>query len=271
MRPEWLEREAVVIVKAYPNPSAKYHETVCVAAITREEGWIRLYPVRFRTLPPDRRFRKYQLVKVRMTKHPRDPRPESFRLDEDSIELLDVIGTENRWKNRWEWIRPTLSRSMCEIQERQRTDRKSLGVFRPKEVLDLVIVDNSPKWSGKKQSALDQLTLFEERTTKLEKIPFIFKYKYVCDHEDCKGHAQSIIDWEIMELYRNVRRGTKDVDEIKAKIRKKYFDQLCGANKDTHFFVGNHSLHPRAFMVLGVYWPPKGPGKVPDDQKTLFQ
>jgi hypothetical protein len=42
---EWLEREAIVIVKAYPNPSAKYFETVCVAAITAEEGWIRLYPV----------------------------------------------------------------------------------------------------------------------------------------------------------------------------------------------------------------------------------
>ncbi len=42
MSEPWLDREALIVVKAYPNPSAKYHETVCVAVTTREEGWVRL-------------------------------------------------------------------------------------------------------------------------------------------------------------------------------------------------------------------------------------
>jgi len=258
MTGEWLDREALITVKAYPNPSAKYHESVCVAAITKEEGWIRLYPVQFRSLPPAQRFKKYQRVRLRMRKHESDRRPESYRPDEHSIELGDVIGTRERWFERRQWIKPTLSNSMCAILERQAIDKMSLGVFRPKEVSDFVIMDDSPEWSGRKQSTIDQLMLFEERKEQLEKIPFVFKYKYVCDDDRCKGHEQSIIDWELMELYRNVRNHVSEPSDIKARIRAKYLDELCGPRKDTHFFVGNHSRFPKSFMVLGVFWPPDG-------------
>jgi hypothetical protein len=35
-----LERDVLITVKAYPNPSNKYQETVCVAGVTKEEGWV---------------------------------------------------------------------------------------------------------------------------------------------------------------------------------------------------------------------------------------
>jgi hypothetical protein len=47
--------------------------------------------------------------------------------------------------------------------------------------------------------------------------------------------------------------------ELEESVRKKYFDELCSSTKDTHFFVGNHSLYPASFMVLGIFWPPKSP------------
>jgi hypothetical protein len=267
MTADWVQRDALVTVKAYPNPSAKYHETVCVAAITKEEGWVRLYPVQIRSLPANQRFQKYQRVRLRMKKHDRDARPESYRPDESSYQLLEVIDPK-RVAERREWIEPTASESMCAIQKAQSETGKSLGVFRPKEVVDFLIVDGSPDWSGRKQAALDQLTLFDERTTQLEKIPFVFKYKYVCAEEKCKGHTQSIIDWELMELYRNVRDEASSTQEIKAKVRAKYLDQLCGNKRDTYFFVGNHSRFPNTFMVIGVFWPPKPTDK--DRQKALF-
>jgi hypothetical protein len=43
----------VVTVKSYPQPSSRYHESVCVAGIrrdTRDPQWVRLYPVQFRDL-----------------------------------------------------------------------------------------------------------------------------------------------------------------------------------------------------------------------------
>lgn len=269
MNSEWLDREALVTVKAYPNPSAKHHETVCVAAITREEGWIRLHPVPFRSLPDAQRFKKYQCIRLRMQKHSRDTRPESFRPDADSIALGIVLGTRNRWSQRWEWVKPTLSGSMCEIQRLQKSTRKSLGVFRPKRVTDVTIRDVSANWSGSQQQSLAQLTLFDEQRKPLEKIPMIFRYKYVCDESGCRGHEQAIIDWELGELYRKVRNGSQDRATIKTKIRDKYLHELCGTDRDTHFFVGNHSQHPQSFLVLGVFWPPRASSRE-ERVRTLF-
>ena len=41
------------MVKAYPEPSKTYVETVCVAAITVPDGrWVRFYPIRFNDYAP---------------------------------------------------------------------------------------------------------------------------------------------------------------------------------------------------------------------------
>lgn len=257
MTGEWLEREALVTVKAYPNPSAKHFETVCVAAITREEDWIRLYPVGFRSLPEARRFKKYQRVRLRMQKHPGDRRPESFRPDEHSIELLDEVGTQDGWRERRRWVEPTIGPTMCNLYRLQDTHHRSLGCIKPRDVDKFVIERVDADWTGRKRGVVDQLVLFDPVETKLEKIPFVFKYRYRCEEPDCRGHEQSIIDWELMELYRNVRVREATQEEISAKIRAKYLGELCDAGKDTHFFVGNHSRYPNTFMVLGVFWPPK--------------
>ena len=46
----------MITVKAAPNPSEKYGETVCVAGVSVDPshpGWIRLYPINFRYLEQD--------------------------------------------------------------------------------------------------------------------------------------------------------------------------------------------------------------------------
>jgi hypothetical protein len=253
----WLQREALITVKAYPNPSAKYFETVCVAAITAEEGWVRLYPVNFRSLPKEQQFKKYHRVRLRMRKQKRDPRPESFRPDEHSIVPLEVVDSHESWRDRWRWIRPTVGPSMCELQRQQKATGRSLGCIKPRVVERLDVEEVDANWSDKKKSIMGQLPLFDPLGTKLEKIPFVFRYRYRCEDRDCRGHSQSIIDWELMELYRKIRDRGLSRDELTRKIEEKFIVELCGPNKDTHFFVGNHSLHPTSFMVLGVFWPPK--------------
>ena len=49
----------VVTVKSYPQPSSRYHESVCVAGIrtdTKTPEWVRLYPLQFRDLPEEKQF-----------------------------------------------------------------------------------------------------------------------------------------------------------------------------------------------------------------------
>lgn len=138
----WENKEILVTVKAYPNPSRSYGETVCVAGISGNQR-IRLYPLQFRDLSPDRAFTKYEIIRTRVKKHSNDNRPESYRPDQSSIQRVRVISAGNGWEERKQTVLPTASRSMCEIQRLQREKGKSLGMFKPKEVLDFRIVKDS--------------------------------------------------------------------------------------------------------------------------------
>lgn len=42
-------KKILITVKAYPNPSKTYEETVCVAGIDIDTGkWVRLYPIKYK-------------------------------------------------------------------------------------------------------------------------------------------------------------------------------------------------------------------------------
>ena len=156
-----------------------------------------------------------------------------------------------------------MAESMCELRRQQRVDGTSLGVFRPKEVIDLIIEHRDVRkdkealaqaWAAQ-SSLLDGLGANEraDQLDALEQIPWTFKYKYLCSDPGCRTHEQTIVDWEIAELYRNVQARSNWRDLMRAK----WLNEMCGADKDTAFFVGNQHQHPISFLVLGVWWPPR--------------
>lgn len=57
-----VKERALVLVKAYPQPSQKYEETVCCAGITAQGEFVRIYPVRYRRLPPAKRFERWDII-----------------------------------------------------------------------------------------------------------------------------------------------------------------------------------------------------------------
>lgn len=250
------------LVKAYPNLSRKYGEVSCIAGLDLDAGgWIRLYPVPFRELEDKRQFRKYEPIRASVQRRSGDRRPESWRVDADSIEVIaPMLGAERGWEARRSVVEPEIGESMCATRRARRENGTSLQMFRVREVSDLVIeeVERDPEkgrmakaWAAQ-GSLLDTGELKQQREA-LEQIPFRFQYRYRCSDSDCGGHLQSIVDWEIVELFRNVRSRP----EWKELIRKKWLDQMCGADKDTAFIVGNQHQHPDGFLVLGVWWPPK--------------
>jgi len=185
---EWITKEILFTVKAYPNPSFSYREASCVAGITRNGEWIRLYPVRIRSLGYDKRPKKYEIVRIRICKYKRDIRPESYLPDEGSYEKIGYLDTKYNWKKRKEWVLPLASKSMCEVQQLQKETYKSLGIFRPKKVIDLIIEDAPAEWTDGQIEVMSQTELFEPAKSLLEKIPFIFKYHYFCEDKSCRGH-----------------------------------------------------------------------------------
>ena len=249
--------EMLVTVKAYPNISTKYGEVVCVAGVrtdTTDPAWVRLYPVEFRDIPWSQRFRKYQFISFDAEVHGRDQRPESYRPHLDSLVPGEILSTKRKdgWERRRELVEPLHVESMCELLRRQAIDHTSLGVFRPESVTDFVVEPASGRSAAQDLWASQPTLLFPNKAS-LEEIPYRFSYRYSCG-VDCPGHKQSIIDWEIAEAFRT---WPYDEAERVEKMRDLWLERMWAPDRDTSLFVGNQHLHPKGFLVLGVFWPPK--------------
>lgn len=266
---EWQEMRFVPMVKAYPALSKTYGEVSCVAGVQVDDGrhrWVRLYPVPFRALDEEQQFAKYQPLRLRARSHSGDRRPETLRPDRDSIRTDGgPIPAGPGWQPRRWLIEGLTSDSMCELQRRQAKDSTSLGIFRPKQVTDLLIerADVSSEkqriaeaWASQR-SLLDGVEGSEQahQIKELELIPWTFKYRYDCSDPDCNGHSQSIIDWEIAATYRGIRH----LPDWQKRLRDRWLGDLCAEDRDTAFIVGNQHQHPVSFLVLGVWWPSRIP------------
>ena len=88
-------REIFITIKTYPTLSKKYDELVCTAGILDDGSWARIYPLPFRNLDYEKRYRKYQWMSVPLTKNTSDPRPESYKVGNiDQIRLIGKKQTE---------------------------------------------------------------------------------------------------------------------------------------------------------------------------------
>jgi len=254
--------KVLITVKTYPIPSSKYDELVCTAGVNETGDFIRLYPVNFRDLPWDQQYKKYQWLEVDAIKHSgRDSRKESFRPNCDTIRLIgELIPPRNNWAERSKFALAKASQSMEELCARQEQDKTSLGIFRPKQVLDLVVKPDNPDWKPGFRAALMHQRLWENRKASKQpprKVPFKFQYRFMCDDPRCNGHQMMIEDWEVGALYwRCIDNGATEIEAAQS-VKEKFLDTLCASALDTHFYVGTVLAYPKSWVVIGVYWPRK--------------
>ncbi len=250
-------KRVLVTVKAYPSPSKKHGETVCCAGIDLETGsWIRLYPVPFRDLDSSKRFKKYDIVTVRCEKASKDHRIESYRIDQDSIEVQGHLNTRDKWQERRKIVVPTASPSFCSLL-REVEENVSLGMFKPHRISfswQKAKVENE----AKREVCYGQLSFFDKRKNAIEKVPYDFYYEFHCAGEHaCPGHRLKITDWELGQAYRKWRRETTSAEQLLEKIHLKWLTQICSEGNDVYFYVGNMQRFRDQFLVLGVFWPPE--------------
>ena len=206
----------------------------------------------------DKRFDKYQWIDVDIVKAPRDPRPESYTPNIDSIKIIGSVPTKGRWQERRSILEPLIAHCLCCIKDRQLANGSpTLGLFRPAQIEDLTIEPTSSEWTSDELARLRRYDLFKKAPQKeLEKIPFKFSYSFRCDHSTCNGHSVSSTDWEMLESYRKwrVRYG----DSWESKFRETYERKMM-EKYDTHFYVGNELAHPKTWIIVGLFYPPLGP------------
>ena len=256
----------LVTVKAAPNPSATHGETVCVAGVRLGDvgptGWIRLYPINFRHLPKDTEtFAKYDIVSVDCVPA-REPRLESWRPHMPTRRVETHVPP---WRKRRELRQPMIDDSMCRIRDGAASDprSRSLALVRPAEVIGFRL-EPHPGWTRDEQAKIDayvnqlEFDVFSDAQDKTPLVAPRFRgfYTWRCGDAACRTHEQSIIDWELVALQRHL--WNRSDEEMRAALRQRFFDELCSADNDVAFYVGNQAKRLQTFSILGVYYPKEG-------------
>lgn len=260
-------KRALIVVRTYPSPAHKGVEVSCTAGITEAGEWIRLFPVPYRFLQPDRRFRKYQWVEACVEKAANDHRPESFHLvGGDPIKIVsEPLPTTDAWAQRKAIVLPLRASSLCALMRAQQaTGQPTLGLFKPGVIKQLAIGPQAKEWTAAQLAILRQGTLFGPKTP-LEKVPFSFRYAFNCDDAACRGHKLACIDWEMGEAWRRWRNDYGAAG-WEAKFRQRFETEMI-EKYDTHFYVGTVHRFPNTWIIVGLFYPPKS--KPPRTGMTL--
>jgi hypothetical protein len=275
-----MERKRIYItVKTYPSLSEKYDELVCTAGIGEDGSWIRLYPLPFRKLDNEQKYKKYQWIAADIERNTADFRSESYKVvNIDTITVCHSNSIQVDWDERKRILFKTekVYINLEELISLTRTPHyKSLAIFKPTKLLNFYTESCARDWPVDKLERInakaDQLSLFQtpdeviKEFSVVQKLPYVFKYQF----EDNAGKESNLMieDWEVGTLYVNCLRNT-DGDEEKAldKVREKYWEQFT--RKDLYFFLGtkksNHLVARNPFSIVGVFYPPV------DKQGKLF-
>jgi hypothetical protein len=273
----------LITVKTYPTISRTYGELVCTAGVTEDGQWVRIYPVPFRKLDYNNRYKKYQWITADLEKNTKDFRPESHKLtNPNSIVIGEIIPTDNNWELRRKYclkqVHNSLTRLIEEAYDKSLTT--SLATYKPDQLIDFeyVAADTSRHTEKARIEKLkqDQLDLFSQLNENerlqdpdwynpVDAIPYKFFYRF----RDADGKIRRLMieDWEIFELYRNCLKRERSEEAALEKVRCKYWDEF--RTKDLHFFLGttlefHRRRAPNPFIIIGVFYPP------PHNQASLF-
>lgn len=259
----------LILAKTYPTPSKGSVETTCVAAVSENGELRRIFPLPFRLLPDNQQFTKWQWVAANFRQPAGDRRPESRRIDVDSLMLGErvVNGRNPDWVERMRWIVPHILPSFAALEERRSSTGETLGFLRPSRILGLDITMLPPAkrdWDEEERAKLtsdfEQGDLFtstsesgERRRAMLEKLPFAVHYRYEIDTPDGPEQNRHLVtDWEVGMLYRNClhRHG--------AGWEKPFRDHLetWMAGRDLVFMMGTVHRWPNRWLIISLIYPP---------------
>jgi len=253
----------LILCKTYPSPSSKYAETSCVAGISEKGDLIRLYPVPFRMINEDRKFKKWQWITAEISKTRNDRRRESHRVNIDSIKCDNTpIPTSNGWMERKKSIENIpVFQSLSELDNSRVQKGTTLAILKPKCGLRLEISRAAtPDWTVEEQNKLVQLQnnldLFDQTDRSnirlLRKVPYNFYYRSTSPEDDWK---LKIVDWEARALYWNTKRshGEKWEEPFRHKLEKAL------PELDLMFLVGNIHRFSDQWLIISLFYPPRKP------------
>lgn len=236
------ETEAVILIKASPQVGTKRGETVCCAGITMDGNWVRLYPVAFRKLEDAQQFSRWDRVRFKWHKPKDDVRPESRRVEQDSIEIIGELQKNERAK--------LLNR--LEVTGLKATSEagKSLALLRPQQPKFLIKKKLDADIERERRDYNDivlQGDILDQRIlSPLQPCPYEFKYRYVIDEGEREGTCQ---DWETDATFFYWRKRYGETQALEMMM-KRFGEEY--PEKGMTFAMGTHSRYPEKWLINGV-------------------
>lgn len=230
----------IILVKAIPNPSKRYGETVCCAGVTAEGQWKRLFPVRFRQLK-EGKFGRWDWVTFGYDRPRSDNRIESCHVYEDKI----VVGGHLKPAERPRLLNPIIVPSTSVAAERG----QSLALIRP----------TAPKFRARRKSvaemdaereafrkAAQQKSFLDDDLAAMDPVPFEFRFGWT----DAAGqHEMECGDWETTAWFWHRRREVGEarvLDEMSSMYNETY------PQKGVVFALGTMKKRPKQWTLLGI-------------------
>lgn len=248
----------LILAKTYPSPSARYQETSCVASISENGQLRRLFPVPYRLLGDENQFKKWQWIEARVAPPNGDRRPESRRIDIDSIVLSDTveIGKNKSWSERKYFIEPHVIHDFEQLELRRKKQGNTLGIIRPKLIELQITPELDADWTKEELEKLrkheHQEGLWDKPEIKhvLRKLPFAFHYRYLSGGID---HRHKIVDWEAGALFWNCwhKYGKQGWE---SKFRDRLFAYMN--TRDIMFLMGTIHRFPDKWLIVSLLYPP---------------
>jgi hypothetical protein len=233
--------EAVVLIKAAPQVGQRHGETVCCAGVDLYGKWIRLYPVSFRLLEARQKFGRWDRIRFDCRPPSGDGRPESRRVNQNSIEIVGQLKPTERER--------FLARSIVTSLQRERDDGRSLALLKP-EIIQFVIDKKSDQDLAEEKDRFDALRaqgdLFSKQSTPHSPCPYQFRYRYRTDDGERLGTCQ---DWEIEATYFfwSKRYGE---EKALAEMQRVFGEEY--PKKGMLLAMGTHSQYPDTWLINGV-------------------
>ncbi len=270
------KRRVRILVKAFPQSSTKHEETVCCAGVADDgAGFLRLYPIRYRRLPKEDQFDRYDLVELTTTKAKNDSRPESYRVDEGSIRIVQRGGISDEARVKL-WL-PFIAPSIGALLDENASEGRSLGIIKPDPASLRFTIRPAKDSSPNDQEVANlvysqQSSLLEGPLKPIEKPKYGFYYQFTCsDTSRCtcanRPHNHQIHDWEVQATFARYTRRYHSEAEVLSKMEQAYQDDMPKHN--LHFILGTMAAHPRTFIVIGLLRSGLDPDEL-DRQGALF-
>lgn len=247
----WRKEKVLIIGRASPEPSRKHIETVCTGGITESGEVVRLYPISWRYLEQEQRYKQWTWAEFEIAKDPSDNRKESYKVKEGSISILSQ---SEDWAERFMFLKKALAKDKETLVDLYYKDWTSIGVVEI-ELVEFYAKTQAKNWEQDK-SYIKQFLLYTDRKP-LEQLPIELRLTFRCkNNPNCKNHDSSLIGWEYMEAFRNFRRQYGSTENAVDVLKKTVQDKFGDPERNAYALMGTHRWHSN-WMVAQLYFIPK--------------